>query len=104
MKLSAKEEFAFPNPYYSDMYGMTLRDFFAAIAMHALVERLPAYAEGSISDRAYAQAEYTYTVLIAVKKCLIVLKKITIHQMHILLTSHVRNVLKDARSKDHQLI
>ena len=34
---------AFPNPHRTDMTGMTLRDYFAAKAMHGLTRHLFAY-------------------------------------------------------------
>jgi hypothetical protein len=34
---------AFPNPHFIDQLGMTLRDYFAAKAMHGLTRHLFAY-------------------------------------------------------------
>ena len=47
---------AFPNPYYSDVDGMTLRDYFAAKAMQGLL----AYGwktEENVAPKAYAMAD-----------------------------------------------
>ena len=32
-----KDTPAFPNPHYNNVYGMTLRDYFAAKAMQAMI-------------------------------------------------------------------
>ncbi len=32
---------AFPNPYYSNVPGMTLRDYFAGQAMAAIIAKIP---------------------------------------------------------------
>ena len=34
----AKEEKSFPSPHFTDVLGMTLRDYFAAKAMQAIME------------------------------------------------------------------
>ena len=37
MSTEKDDPFAFPNAHYNDIYGMTLRDYFAAKAMQAAV-------------------------------------------------------------------
>ena len=37
MTTEKDDPFAFPNAHYNDIYGMTLRDYFAAKAMQAAV-------------------------------------------------------------------
>jgi hypothetical protein len=50
-----KIEQAFPNPHRTDMTGMTLRDYFAAKAMQALIDNDGLFSE--IPTEAYAIAD-----------------------------------------------
>jgi hypothetical protein len=46
---------AFPNPHRTDLTGMTLRDYFAAKAMQALIDNDGLFSE--IPTQAYALAD-----------------------------------------------
>jgi len=46
---------AFPNPHLTDQLGMTLRDYFAAKAMQALIDNDGLFSE--IPTQAYALAD-----------------------------------------------
>ena len=51
---------AFPNPHRTDMTGMTLRDYFAAKAMQALITApnvRPMIEDGEVSGWAYKMAD-----------------------------------------------
>ena len=50
-----KDEKAFPNPHRTDTTGMTLRDYFAAKAMQALIDNDGLFSE--IPTQAYALAD-----------------------------------------------
>lgn len=55
VKAAIEAEKAFPNPHYRDESGITVRDYFAAKAMQALIDNDSLFSE--IPAQAYALAD-----------------------------------------------
>ena len=48
---------AFPNPHFNNVFGMTLRDYFAAKAMQAMCGEIPFKDFDYCARRSYAMAD-----------------------------------------------
>lgn len=55
--MASPDERAFPVSVPVQGYGMKLRDYFAAKAMQAIIERMPQMPNDRIADQAYGLAD-----------------------------------------------